>query len=82
MEDKAKAWHNLGFVDTMAHASRMTYPVLLTLGTIDAVCPPETVRALFDEIDAHKALISLKRHGHGYQYEFIHHTMTWLSLYA
>ena len=82
MEDKARAWHNVGFVDTMAHAARMTYPVLLTLGTRDAVCPPETVRALFDEIDAHKALISLKDHGHGYQYEFIHHVMTWLSLYA
>ncbi len=82
MEDKAKAWHNVGFVDTMAHADRMTYPVLLTLGTADTVCPPETVRSLFDTLDTHKALFSLKKHGHGYQYEFLHYTMMWLSLYA
>ena len=82
MESKETAWHNLGYADTMAHAERMNYPVLLTLGTADTVCPPETVQALFDKLDTHKALVSFKNHPHGYQYEFLHHVMTWLQLYA
>lgn len=82
MEDKAKAWHNLGYVDTMAHAQRMSYPVLLTLGTKDTVCPPETVQSLYETLDTQKALVSFKDRPHGYQYEFLHHVMTWLKLYA
>ena len=77
-----QSWHNLGFVDTMTHAHRMNYPVLLTLGTADVTCPPECIRALFDSLDTHKMLLSMKGRGHGYQYEFVRHALTWFSLYA
>ena len=77
-----RAWHNVGYVDTMAHASRMNYPVLLTLGTADVACPPECIQALFDVLDTTKMLLSMKDRGHGYQYEFVRHALTWFELYA
>jgi cephalosporin-C deacetylase-like acetyl esterase len=80
--DEDQFWHNIGFVDTLTHASRMTYPVLLTLGTKDASCPPECVQTLYDVLDTDKMLLSMKNRGHGYQYEFVRHTLTWFSLYA
>ncbi len=77
-----EGWHNLGYADTLSHAFRMNYPVLLTLGTGDTTCPPDTIRPLFDRLDTDKMLLSLKDRWHGYQYEFIRHTLTWFSLYA
>ena len=80
--DEDQFWHNIGFVDTLTHAARMNYPVLLTLGTKDASCPPECVQTLYDVLDTDKMLLSMKNRGHGYQYEFVRHTLTWFSLYA
>ena len=82
MGETAEAWHNLGLIDTLTHASRMNYPVLLTLGTSDTICPPECIQALFDVLDTDKMLLSMKDRGHGYQYEFIRHALTWFDLYA
>lgn len=76
------AWHALGLVDTISHASRMNYPVMLTLGTADTICPPETVVSLYEKLDTEKLLYSMKDRGHGYQYEFIRLTLAWLSMYA
>ena len=76
-------WHNLGFVDTLRHAERMTYPVMLTVGTADGTCPPETIACLFEKLNAaDKMFLSMKDQGHGYHLEFIRHVLTWLSLYA
>lgn len=80
--DKAAGWHALGMVDTISHASRMTYPVMLTLGTADNICPPETVISLYERLDTEKLLFSMKDRGHGYQYEFIRLTLAWLGMYA
>ncbi len=77
-----QAWRNLGFVDSITHAPRMNYPVLLTLGTADVTCPPECIQSLFDILDTNKMLFSMKNRGHGYQYEFVRHALTWFSLYA
>ena len=75
-------WNNLGYIDSMCHAHRMNYPVLLTLGTGDVVCPPKTIRALFDALDTDKMLFSMRGRGHGHQFEFIRHVLTYLELYA
>jgi cephalosporin-C deacetylase-like acetyl esterase len=82
MGETAEAWHNLGLIDTLTHASRMNYPVLLTLGTGDTICPPECIQSLFDVLDTDKMLLCMKGRGHGYQYEFIRHALTWFDLYA
>ena len=77
-----QAWKNLGYADTLSHADRMNYPILITVGTGDTVCPPDTILPLFDRLDTDKMLFSMKDRGHGYQYEFIRHALTWFSLYA
>ncbi len=75
-------WNNLGYVDSLCHVHRMSYPVLLTLGTGDVVCPPQTIKSLFEALDTDKMLLSLRGRGHGHQYEFVRHVLTWLELYA
>lgn len=80
--DKAKAWHGLGLCDTLAHAERMSYPVLLTEGTADDVCPPDTVESLYVKLPSTKAIYSLDGRGHGYNYEFIRLACAWFRLYA
>ena len=77
-----QGWYNLGFTDTLCHTHRMKYPVLLTLGTADIVCPPETIMSLYKRLDTDKMLFSMKDRGHGHQFEFVRHVMTWLQLYA
>lgn len=81
-KDKADVWHSLGFVDTVAHASRMTYPVLLTEGGSDDVCPPETVDSLYEKLPFTKSKVLLAGRGHGYNYEFIQFVCAWFRLYA
>ncbi|MBQ7319553.1 MAG: acetylxylan esterase [Clostridia bacterium] len=80
--DEAQGWKNLGFVDTVCHAHRMEYPVLLTLGTADVVCPPETIQTLYDRLETDKMLFSMRGRGHGHQFEFVRHVSTYLELYA
>jgi cephalosporin-C deacetylase-like acetyl esterase len=80
--DETQGWKNLGFVDTVCHAHRMEYPVLLTLGTADVVCPPETIQTLYDRLETDKMLFSMRGRGHGHQFEFVRHVSTYLELYA
>ena len=80
--DKGSAWHSLGFADTIAHASRMTYPVLLTEGESDEICPPDTVDTLYCKLPFTRSITFLAGRGHGYNYEFIRLVCAWFRLYA
>ncbi len=80
--EKAEAWHSLGFVDTIAHAFRMVYPVLLTEGGLDEKCPPDTVDSLYDKLPFTKSKTFLSGRGHGYNYEFIHLVCAWFRIFA
>jgi cephalosporin-C deacetylase-like acetyl esterase len=79
---REKLWHGLGFCDTINHADRMNFPVLLTLGTTDDVCPPDTIESLYGKLPATKALYSIDGRCHGYNYEFIRLACAWFRLYA
>jgi len=76
------AWRALGFADTICHAHRMNYPVLLTGGGRDDVCPPETVESLFGRLPQTKSYTFLHRHPHGYNTDFIKLACAWFELYA
>ena len=80
--DPDEAWHSLGFADTMSHAFRMQYPVLLTEGGADDVCPPDTIDQLYDRLPYTKSKTFLANKGHGYTMEFMHLVQAWLRLYA
>ena len=76
------AWHAAGFADTLCHAHRMDYPVLLTAAGKDEACPPETVEALYRRLPQTKSLSFWHDHAHGYNPEFIRLACAWFSLYA
>lgn len=77
-----KLWHGLGYCDTANHTDRMNYPVMLTVGTKDNVCPPDTIEALYGKLPSTKAIYSIADRWHGYNYEFIRMACTWFRLYA
>ncbi len=75
-------WKALGFIDTLSHARRLRCPVLLTSGTKDEVCPPETIGALFQALPGTKSYTSFKNLAHSYSSEFIPLASAWFRLYA
>ncbi len=80
--DENKAWHALGFADSICHAHRMQYPVLLTAGGKDDVCPPETVESLYERLPHTRSITYLHQHPHGYNVDFIKLACAWFELYA
>lgn len=81
--NKGEAWHSLGFADTISHAPRMTYPVLLTEGGVDEACPPDTIDSLYKKLpNTTKSKTYLANRAHGYNYEFYLLARTWFRLYA
>jgi len=77
------AWHSAGLFDTLSHSHRITFPVLLTAGAVDTICPPETIKSLYDNFgDITKAFVMLKDEPHGYTSQFMPLCEAWFKLYA
>ncbi len=81
-QESKDGWHSIGFVDTVNHAHRMNYPVLLTEGEKDDTCPPETVESLYNKLPSTKSITMLSGRGHGYNYDFMRLAWAWFKLYA
>ncbi len=52
------ALHTLSYVDCAILARRITADCLLSAGLMDAVCPPSTVYAAYNEISAPKEIVT------------------------
>jgi len=78
----AAGWRALGLVDTLSHAHRLTMPVLLTAGADDATCPPQTIRALFEQLPGTRGYVELAGQGHGYTVPFLNLTRAWMRLHV
>jgi cephalosporin-C deacetylase-like acetyl esterase len=76
------AWRALGYVDTLSHVHRLGMPVMITSGTADVDCPPDTIEPLFGKFGGTKAYISTKGMAHGHNREFTKMAGAWLNLYA
>ncbi|MEM2904940.1 MAG: acetylxylan esterase, partial [Candidatus Bathyarchaeia archaeon] len=76
-----ESFRTLGFVDTVVHAPRMRYPVLLTAGELDEACPSDTVRSLYKRLPATRALVEFQGQGHAYTPSFLSLAQTWFSLH-
>jgi cephalosporin-C deacetylase-like acetyl esterase len=84
-EDPGKlpqAWHALGYIDTVSHAHRLTMPVLLTAGGADAVCPPCTIKALFELLPSTRSYTELADQGHAYTVPFLPLARAWFGLHV
>jgi cephalosporin-C deacetylase-like acetyl esterase len=76
-KDLSAAWRAIGFIDTLSHAHRLTMPVLLTAGTQDQACPPDTIRSLFEVLPGSRGYVELAGQGHAYTMPFIHLARAW-----
>ena len=75
-------WHYVGLADTLCHVHRLHMPVLLSEGGRDGVCPPATIRHLYERLPATKLLYHIDGRGHGHNPEFGRLALTWADMYA
>lgn len=80
--DRASAWRALGLIDTTSHVHRMDYPVMLTAGGSDEVCPADTIKKLHGMLRETRMLYEVKGRGHGYDYEVMPAIWAWLKVYG
>lgn len=69
-------------IDTVHHVHRFTFPVLLTSGGKDEVCPPDTIEDLFHKIKGTKSYTHFEHLSHGYNREFLQMAKAWFLIYA
>ena len=82
VSDETAGWKALGYVDTVAHAYRLTCPVMLTAGGNDEVCPPETIESLYQVLPETKSLTFIKALTHSYSREFVPLASAWFRIYG
>lgn len=75
-------WRNLGFVDTLSHAHRLTMPVMLSGGGQDDVCPARTVESLFERLPGTRQYTFLENNIHTHSRESMVLFRNWLRLFA
>ena len=75
-------WHYAGLVDTLMHVHRLQMPVMVTEGSADIICPPETARRLYERLPATKLLLHLDGRVHMHNREFGRLVLTWADMYA
>jgi len=76
-----QCFRTLGLFDTVIHAPRMTYPVLLTAGDLDETCPSYTIRSLYDELPHTRAMVEFHGQPHGYTPHFLPLAKAWFDTY-
>ena len=80
--DEQAAWRNVGYIDTLSHAHRLTMPVMLTSGEKDDTCPPDTIESLFDKLTGTKSYTQVKGMGHCYSREMMQLSLSWFRMFG
>ena len=64
--DAEKAWSVLKFVDAYNYAPYMNKPVIVGIGLVDSICPPEGIRSTFEKIphQPKKEIYKVPKAGH------------------
>lgn len=57
-------WRTLQYFDVLNLADRIRCPVLMSVGLRDLICPPSTIYAVFNHLQAPKELAVYPAHGH------------------
>ena len=55
-EREEPSFRTLSYFDNMNLADRITCPVLMTVGLVDLVCPPSSIYATYNRIEAQKQM--------------------------
>ena len=70
-EKEASARTTLAYFDTVSLAPDVCVPTILSYGEADLVCPPPTIRALFDALSCVKALVAYPGRQHDRSTDFL-----------
>ena len=79
---KEKVLDSLFNYDTVNHVHRYNFPVLLTSGGKDNVCPAETIQSLFSKLKGSCSYTHFEHLGHGYNKEFVSLAKAWFDIYS
>ena len=82
IKNQADGWYAIGIMDIQSHTRRLDLPVMLTAGGTDDLCPPQTIKSLFDNLPSTKLYYYMERQGHDYTNQFITLVSSWFRLYA
>lgn len=82
LEREEEGWHALGYIDTLSHAHRLSFPVMLTAGMEDTICPPPTIRSLYEVLPSTRMYCELDSQNHNYTVQFPVLAESWFRLYA
>ena len=80
-EKKQAPLETLGYFDSLFFAEMLDKPVFMSLGLEDPVCPPLSVRTLFNTIQSIKALIEIPGMGHARSTIWRYLTQKWFDFY-
>lgn len=75
-------WQRLGLFDTLSHSHRMTFPVMLTAGGADTVCPAHTIEELFRRLPGTRQYTLLAEQVHTHTRAGMTFFSAWMRLYA
>ena len=75
-------WNRLGYIDTISHAHRLHLPVMLSSGGQDTVCPPESVKMLFEKLNTTKQYTYLANNIHTHSRESMFLFRSWIAMFA
>ncbi|MFP4248681.1 MAG: acetylxylan esterase [Armatimonadota bacterium] len=78
---KDEALETLAWFDPLTLAQLITCPTFISIGLADTTCPPETIRPVYDRIEAFKGLIEIPGAGHGWHYVYRDFDDLWLRRY-
>ena len=82
MVKEEDGWYALGFIDLQSHVRRLNLPVMLTAGSEDELCPPATIKSLFDRLTGNKLYYYMDKQGHDYTNQFVTMLTSWFRMYA
>ncbi|MFW5868020.1 MAG: acetylxylan esterase [Armatimonadota bacterium] len=80
-EVRERALDTLAWFDPLNLAHMIECPTFVSIGLADTTCPPETIRPVYDRIEAFKGLIEIPGAGHGWHYAYRDFDDLWLRRY-
>ena len=76
---REQALNTLGTFDPLNLAPMIDCPIFLTIGLADTTCPPETIRPVYERIEALKGLVEIPGAGHGWFHIYREIDRMWLG---
>lgn len=81
LENPSEGWYALGFLDSLSHLHRLTFPVFLAAGGNDILCPHRSIMSVYEKISSSKVFYYMEGLNHDYSLQFITMISSWFKLY-